>query len=85
MAKKMRRARHPLPSPAISPVPAQATPEAARPVPGASPSNGKASPSSSKKVDFAAEYYYVVHDLRTMGIIAAGMLVVLVALSFIFH
>ncbi len=80
MAKKMRRARRPLPSPSISPIPMQAAPETARPAPGTSPASG-----NGKKVDFAAEYYYVVHDLRTMGIIAAGMLVVLVALSFIFH
>jgi hypothetical protein len=76
MAKKTRRARRPLPSPSFSPVPSQATPEAARPAPGASPTPGK-------KVDFAAEYYYVLHDLRAMGIIAAAMLAVLVALSFI--
>jgi hypothetical protein len=78
MAKKTRRARRPQPSPSTSPVPARATPEAARPVSGVSSTNGK-------KVDFAAEYYYVLHDLRTMGIIAAGMLVVLIALSFILH
>jgi hypothetical protein len=76
MAKKTRRARRPLPSPSFRPVPSQATPEAARPVPGASPTPGK-------KVDFAAEYYYVLHDLRNMGIIAASMLAVLIALSFI--
>jgi len=76
MAKKNRRARRPLTSPSFSPVPSPATPEAARPAPGASPTPGK-------KVDFAAEYYYVLHDLRTMGIIAATMLAILVALSFI--
>ena len=42
-----------------------------------------ASGGNGKKVDFAAEYHYVLHDLRTMGIIAAGMLTVLIALSFI--
>ena len=78
MAKKIRRARRPLPTPPLSPVPAQATPEAARPAPGAS-----SAPGNGKKVDFAADYYYVLHDLRTMGIIAAGMLAILVALSFI--
>ena len=76
MAKKNRRARRPLTSPSFSPVPSPETPEAARPAPGASPTPGK-------KVDFAAEYHYVLHDLRTMGIIAASMLAVLVALSFI--
>ncbi len=82
MAKKMRRARRPLPSPSvISPAPSQATSEVARPAPGAS-----SLPSSNgKKVDFATEYYYVLHDLRTMGIIAAGMLAVLIVLSFIIH
>jgi hypothetical protein len=54
------------------------TSETARPAAGASQT-------SSKKVDFATEYYYVVHDLRNMGIIAASMLVVLVALTFILH
>ncbi len=80
MAKKMRRARRPLPPPSISPVPEQGAPETARPAPGPSPA-----PGNGKKVDFAAEYYYVLHDLRTMGMIAAGMLVVLIALSFIIH
>jgi hypothetical protein len=78
MAKKMRRARRPLPSSSSSHVPSQATSEAARPAPGASPA-----PGNGKKVDFATEYYYVLHDLRNMGVIAAAMLVVLVALSFI--
>ncbi len=77
MAKKMRRARRPLP-PSISPVPSQAAPEVARPASGVS-----SAPGNGRKVDFAAEYYYVLHDLRTMGIIAAGMLAILVALSFI--
>jgi hypothetical protein len=76
MAKKTRRARRPLTSPSFSPGPSPVTSEAARPTPGASPTPGK-------KVDFATEYYYVVHDLRNMGIIAASMLVVLIALSFI--
>ena len=80
MAKKMRRARRPLPSQSFSPAPSQAAPEETRPAPGASPA-----PGNGKKVDFAAEYYYVLHDLRTMGIIAASMLAVLIALSFIIH
>ncbi len=78
MAKKNRRARRPLTSSSFSPAPSPVISEAVRPIPGASPT-------PSKKVDFAAEYYYVVHDLRTMGIIAATMLVVLIALSFILH
>ncbi len=80
MAKKIRRARRPLPPPSITPIPSQAAPEMTRPAPGASSAS-----SNGKKVDFAAEYYYVLHDLRNMGIIAAGMLVVLIALSFIVH
>jgi hypothetical protein len=77
MAKKTRRARRPLPSSSHH-VPSQATSEAARPTPGTSPA-----PGNGKKVDFATEYFYVLHDLRNMGVIAAAMLVVLVALSFI--
>ena len=42
-----------------------------------------ASPASRKQVDFRAEYHYVVNDLRTMAILAVGMLGVLVALSFV--
>ncbi len=76
MAKKTRRARRPLTSPSFSPAPSPVTSEAARPTPGALPTSGK-------RVDFAAEYYYVVHDLRNMGIIAASMLAVLIVLSFI--
>ena len=40
-------------------------------------------PASRKQVDFRAEYHYVINDLRTMAIIAVGMLGVLVALSFV--
>ena len=76
MAKKTRRARRPLTSPVVSPVSSPVTSEVARPAPGASQT-------PSRKVDFATEYYYVVHDLRNMGIIAASMLVVLIALTFI--
>ena len=82
MAKKNRRARRPLTSPSFSPVPSPVTSEAAEPV--AAPSNKfGTSPTPGRKVDFATEYYYVVHDLRNMGIIAAGMLAVLIVLSFI--
>ena len=76
MAKKNRRARRPLTSSSFSPALSPVTSEAARSTPGILPTPGR-------KVDFATEYYYVVHDLRTMGIIAATMLAVLVALSFI--
>jgi hypothetical protein len=80
MAKKMRRARRPQPSQSFRPASSQSTPEAARPAPGTSPTAG-----NGKKVDFATEYFYVLHDLRTMGIIAASMLTVLIVLSFIIH
>ncbi len=82
MAKKNRRARRPLTSPSFSPAPSPVTSEAAAPVAAPSSRFG-VSPTSGNKVDFAAEYYYVLHDLRTMGIIAAAMLAILVALSFI--
>jgi hypothetical protein len=82
MAKKMRRARRPQPPQSFRPALSQATPtpEAARPAPDAPPTAG-----NGKKVDFATEYFYVLHDLRTMGIIAAAMLAVLIVLSFIIH
>lgn len=42
-----------------------------------------AATSGSKRVDFSAEYHYVIGDLRKMAIIAASMFIVLIALSFI--
>jgi len=36
-----------------------------------------------KRVDFSAEYHYIIGDLRKMAIIAASMFVVLIALSFV--
>jgi hypothetical protein len=39
-------------------------------------------PTPRKKIDFAAEYGYVIDDLRSMAIIAVLMLAVLIALSF---
>ena len=38
---------------------------------------------STPKVDFAQEYKYVYTDLKRVGVIAAAMLVILVALSFV--
>lgn len=38
---------------------------------------------SSKGVDFAQEYHYVIRDLSNMGVLALVMLVVLVGLSFV--
>lgn len=52
--------------------------ERARPSPAAT-----APQAASKQVDFSKEYHYVIGDLRKMAILAASMLVVLVALSFV--
>ena len=41
------------------------------------------STASPKKVDFAAEYHYVLGDLRRLGILAAVMFASLVALALI--
>lgn len=38
--------------------------------------------SSSREVDLAAEYRYVIEDLKRVGIIAAVLIAALVALSF---
>lgn len=81
MAKKSRRARRqraarssrtraPATRTTVQPKPAEKTPTAA-------------APESRKKVDFSAEYHYVISDLRSMAVIAVGMLAVLIALSFI--
>jgi hypothetical protein len=40
-------------------------------------------PTPKKQVDFAAEYHYVLGDLRKMAVLAAGMFVVLILLSFV--
>jgi hypothetical protein len=40
-------------------------------------------PAPRKQVDFSAEYYYVINDLRKMGILAVVMLAMLIALSFV--
>lgn len=83
MAKKSRRTRRqqrPHATPSAAPV--QATQEPQR------TSSASVSPSNSnqhKQVDFRAEYPYVIQDLRSMGVIAAGMLGILIVLSFIIH
>jgi hypothetical protein len=86
MAKKSRRARrqqttktHHNSSPAV----VQPSPTRAAPAPSARSGAAPASPPSRTQVDFRTEYHYVVNDLRTMAIIAVGMLVVLLALSFV--
>lgn len=85
MAKKSRRTRrkqttktHHSSSPAV----VQPSATHAAPAPSAR-SEAPASPPSRRQVDFRTEYHYVVNDLRTMAIIAVGMLVVLLALSFV--
>jgi hypothetical protein len=85
MAKKKRRARHQKTTqlhytPASTAVEQGAEPSAKS---GNSYVNGASS--SRKQVDFSTEYRYVVNDLRSMAIIAASMLVVLIALSFVIH
>jgi hypothetical protein len=38
----------------------------------------------AQEVDFSTEYHYVVEDLKRIGIIAAGLLVLLIVLAFAF-
>ena len=81
MAKKSRRARHqqrPRPTPTAAPVQTAQEPERSSLAPVVSSNSNQ-----HKQVDFRAEYPYVVHDLRSMAIIAAGMLGVPIALSFV--
>jgi hypothetical protein len=86
MAKKSRRARRKRATRRPSTPPPSQT-QAAQ-TPGASVTSDKESPTAEapppgKTVDFAAEYSYVINDLRSMGIIAILMLAVLVALAFV--
>lgn len=79
MAKKTRRAaaqRVERPTSALPQATPQPAPERARPA-ASVPQVG------SRQVDFSKEYHYVIGDLRKMGILAASMLVVLIALSFV--
>jgi hypothetical protein len=84
MPKKTRRARAHPPKPPTGPAPSVTTraqvaqPEAVPRTPTLSAAAG-----GGKRVDFSAEYHYVIGDLRKMAIIAASMFVVLIALSFI--
>ncbi|MGQ9501618.1 MAG: hypothetical protein ACUVSF_05040 [Anaerolineae bacterium] len=84
MPKKTRRSRsHPLktrtgPSSSVVTHAQVAQPEVAPRV--AAPSTMT---NSGKRVDFSAEYHYIIGDLRKMAIIAASMFVVLIALSFL--
>ncbi len=82
MAKKSRKARRAKKQRAPAPPPA-VRPDLVRQ---AAESQGVAALSTTsraKKIDFSQEYYYVYSDLKRIAILAASMLVVLVALSFV--
>lgn len=70
MAKKSRRAR-------------RRASAAARPAHISRPVRPLATDSAPKQVDFAAEYAYVIDDLRRIAIIALALMVLLIALAFI--
>ena len=84
MAKKSRRARRQQTAHRPStPPPTQTVPSSQ---PSATPDEELPAapvPSPRKEVDFAAEYRYVIDDLRSMAIIAIAMLAVLIALAFV--
>jgi hypothetical protein len=85
MAKKKRRARYqkttqPHYAPSSPAVEQEAEPSAK-----SGNSNAPGTSNPRKQVDFSTEYRYVVNDLRSMAVIAASMLVVLIALSFVIH
>jgi hypothetical protein len=82
MAKKSRRSRRtkkkraPAPPPGVRP---EVALQSSQPRDMAAPSTT----SRTRTVDFSKEYYYVYSDLKRIAILAASMLVVLVALSFV--
>jgi len=84
MPRRTRRARPYPPKPPTGPAPSITTrapvaqPEAAPGTPPPSAATG-----GGKRVDFSAEYHYIIGDLRKMAIIAASMFIVLIALSFV--
>ncbi len=83
--RKRRRQRRPNVPPytgPIQPTPAELTAEEDRPRPGARMVVSAPSASGSP-VDFAAEYRYVVRDLRNMFIVAGAMLVLLFVLNLV--
>ncbi|MEJ2560335.1 MAG: hypothetical protein P8186_29785 [Anaerolineae bacterium] len=85
MAKKKRRARHRRTTrPQYSPSPTAAE-QGAEPSAKSGKNQGNGTSNPGKQVDFSTEYRYVVNDLRSMAVIAASMLVVLIALSFVIH
>jgi len=85
MAKRTRRAVRPYApkSPARTPV-APAAPAAPAAASAEQTKDRAAVTQSPKKlVDFAAEYRYVIGDLRKMGILAAAMFALLILLSLV--
>jgi hypothetical protein len=70
MAKKSRRAR-------------RRASTAAQPVRLTRPTRPVATDAKPKEVDFAAEYFYVIEDLRRIGITAVALLALLIALAMI--
>jgi hypothetical protein len=70
MAKKSRRARR-----------AARRSRAVRLAEPAKPLEAKV---EASEVDFSSEYHYVVEDLKRIGIIAAGLLVLLIVLALAF-
>jgi hypothetical protein len=70
MAKKSRRARR------------RAT-TAAQPVRVSRPSKTLSTSAAPKEVNFAEEYYYVIEDLKRIGVTALALLILLIALAFL--
>jgi hypothetical protein len=68
MAKKSRRAR-------------RHNVSTAQPVRVSRPTRPVAADAAVKDVDFASEYYYVVEDLKRIGIIAVALLTLLILLA----
>lgn len=84
MAKKSRRARRQRKARATHiPSPPPSTPEPEATLTSDGDQASTATLTGGKQVDFSAEYRYVIHDLRSMAIIALAMLGVLIALSFV--
>jgi hypothetical protein len=78
MAKKSRQVRT-VPGRPTSAVPSRTAAQpvrTTRPIPAPEPR-------PPKEVDFGKEYHYVLEDLKRIGIIAAGLLVLLVVLALI--
>lgn len=82
MAKKSRRTRkHTRPVVRLSP--SQIVREPSVTAVGAGPTTLAAARPEPREVDLREEYRYVVADLKRIGIIAAVMLAVLIALAFV--